>query len=201
MIPLSQSLGAATALRRLRAWLYRRGFGVSRRAHQQRRKGFERRNGAEEMGRTQEDWMSFLSAHGVRPEAGAVMVELAAGDGLVGSLGSWLEDEGKGARCFLWEHRLIPFRDAVRLRPLARVMNGRLTNWERADLPGKPWMVSSSCSRQTSLLWKAIRRGSIRPPWLVIWNPTARSVWWRRARRAGYRLRWVHANREYYQGP
>jgi hypothetical protein len=33
----------------------------------------------------------------------------------------------------------------------------------------------------------------------VIWNPTERSVWWRRARREGYRLRWVHHNREYYQ--
>jgi hypothetical protein len=30
---------------------------------------------------------------------------------------------------------------------------------------------------------------------LVILNPTERSVWLRRARREGYRLRWVHHNR------
>jgi len=186
-------------LRRLRGWFYRKAWGGSRNSHRQRRKGFERRCGAEEAGRTMEDWMAFLQRHGLGVPPQAVLVELAIGDGLIGSLSTWLEMQGKGIRSFLWEHRRFSIHDTVRQRPAARVSKSRLLNWRRVELPEKPWLVTSFCSRQTSRCWQAIRQGLIRPAWLVIWNPTERPVWWRRARREGYRLRWVHHNREYYQ--
>lgn len=186
-------------LRRLRGWFYRKAWGGSRNSHRQRRKGFERRCGAEEAGRTMEDWMAFLQRHGLVVPPQAVLVELAVGDGLIGSLSTWLEMQGKGIRSFLWEHRRFSIHDTVRQRPAARVSKSRLLDWRRVELPEKPWLVTSCCSRQTSRCWQAIRQGLIRPAWLVIWNPTERPVWWRRARREGYRLRWVHHNREYYQ--
>ena len=188
-------------LRRLRGYFYRRSWGGSRQAHQRRRKGFERRCGAEEQGHTMESWLRFLRDRGMKPARGAVVLELAAGDGRVGSLGAWFEGQEEGVTCFLWEHRAIPLRDAVRQRPAARVTEGRLLDWSLATLPAKPWIVISTCSRQTARVWQAVRRGEIHPAWVVVWNPTGRSAWWRRARRAGYRLRWVHANREYYRSP
>jgi len=199
MRPFEPPYALMSILRRSRGWFYRKTWGGSRNFHRQRRKGFERRGGAEEAGRTMEDWVAFLQLHGLVPPAQSVVVELAAGDGLIGSIGAWLEGQGTGVRCFLWDHRPFPIDDAVRQRPGARVAKSRLLDWRRADLPGKPWLVTSCCSRQTSRCWQAIRQGLIRPVWLVIWNPTERSVWWRRARRKGYRLRWVHHNREYYQ--
>jgi hypothetical protein len=199
MRPFDPPFALMLMIRRLRGWLYRRVWGGSRNSHRQRRKGFERRCGAEEQGRTMEHWVAFLRRHGLVPPDQAVLVELAAGDGLIGSIGVWLERQGTGVRCFLWEHRPLPIHDAVRQRSGARVTQGRLVDWRAAGLAVKPWLVTSGCSRQTAHCWQAIRQGLIRPHWLVIWNPTERPVWWRRARREGYRLRWVHHNREYYQ--
>jgi len=139
--------------------------------------------------------MAFWRQQGRGP-AGPVLVELAAGDGLVGSPGVWLESEG--VRCFLWEHREIPRREAKRQRPAARVEAGRLLDWRKADLPAEPWLVSSACPRQSARVWQAIREKLIRPAWVVIGNPSGRPVWWLRARQAGYRLAWVYENREYF---
>jgi len=199
MRPFEPPCALMPMLRRLRGWFYRRAWGESRNSHRQRRKGFERRCGAEEAGRTMEDWVAFLRGHGLVVPAQAVLVELAAGDGLIGSIGAWLEGQGTGVRCFLWEHRPFPIDEACRQRPSARVTKGRLVDWRVAELPEKPWLVTSCCSRQTSRCWQSIRQGLIHPAWMVVWNPTERPVWWRRARREGYRLRWVHHNREYYQ--
>ena len=148
-----------------------------------------------------ESWLRFLRGRGMTAAPGAVVVELAVGDGLVGSLGAWLEGQNPEVRCFAWEHRAIPLREASLQRPTARVTAGRLLDWNLGELPAKPWLVNSSCNQQTARVWRAVHQGQIHPAWVVVWNPTGRSVWWRRARRAGYRLRWVHANREYYQSP
>jgi len=188
MRPFQPFSSLPSPLRRLRGWFYRKGWGGSRQAHQRRRKGFERRCGAEEQGYTMESWLRFIRGRGMTAAPGAVVVELAVGDGLVGSLGAWLEGQNPEVRCFAWEHRAI-----------AWVTEGRLTDWSLATLPARPWIVTSSCSRQTARVWQAVRSGEIHPAWVVVWNPTGRSAWWRRARRVGYRLCWVHANREYYQ--
>jgi len=199
MIPFLFRCDLSRILRGIRGWWYRQTPGLSRRAHGQRRKGFERPCGAENHAHTQQMWVEFLGQHGLIMDPGAVIVELAAGDGVTGSLGVWLEDRSHGARCFLWEHRPVACEESVRLRPAARVWAGRLTEWRRADLPDRPWLVSSGCSRQSAAIWRAIRQKVIRPGWLILWNPSGRPVWWRRARQVGYRLRWVHHHREYYR--
>jgi len=199
MRPFEPFSGVKPWLRRVRGWFYRRSCGSSRGTHRRRRSGFERKSGAEEAGHTLEAWVHFLVRHGLAAPPAAVVVELAAGDGLVGSLGAWLEKENAGIRCFLWEHRSIPLGEARRNRSAARVMEGRLLDWSLAELPSAPWLVTSFCGRQTSCLWRAIGQAALRPAWVVVWNPSGRPVWWRRARQSGYRLQWVHHNREYYR--
>jgi hypothetical protein len=198
MTPFWKTFFWGGLLRKVRGWIYRHWPGSSREAHFRRRKGSERFRDAEKHAFTQESWVGYLRKHSILGEKNCVIVELAAGDGLVGSLGVWLEEKSRGVECYLWEHREIPFQEALRRRPTAGVRAGRLLDWGTTTFPNSPWLVTSRCARQSRQLWRAVGANIIQPKWVVIWNPSGRGVWWHRARQTGYQLYWMQQNYEYY---
>jgi len=132
------------------------------------------------------------------PEDPLVCLEIAPGDGLVGSYGNWLET-GFGWRCLAWEARPAAFAQLQRNRP-GTLCFPKSWTWPR-DLAssGRPGLVTSRSHRQSSALCKAISGGKIRPSLVGLWNPSERAVWWRRLAACRYRLAVVHERMEFYR--
>ena len=127
-------------MRRIRAWLYRRlPFGVKA-FHLKRRAGYERRWNLELEGFTQEGFFRILNQRVLRGLQPGVFLELVAGDGLVGSLGLWLERLKQGWSVQAWEHRAWPALSFQKNRPSTLLHQARLTSWafEEMSLPMPP---------------------------------------------------------------
>lgn len=184
--------------RNLRAWFYRYLPPVLPAWHLKRKAGFERRWGLETAGFTKEDFFRILQENlldGIRP---GLWVELQVGDGLVGSLGVWLE-QAEGWKVEAWEHREWPARSFRKNRPSTHFHQERLTSWKLPGAPQSPVGVTTRGVRESAGLCRAIRESLIRPVVLGIWNPTRRSLWERRLRREGFRLELVWQNLEIYR--
>jgi len=185
-------------IRSWRAFWYRRLPRWGGSWHEKRLAGFERRWDLEGEGFTKQGFFRIFQNHllqGVRPGR---MVELAAGDGLVGSLGVWMEPV-EGWRVEAWEHRPIPQRSIRQHRPQTQLHAGRLTNWPREQAAGNPVGITTRAAREAAGVCRAIREGLIRPAFLGIWNPSRRPLWERRLRKEGYRLEMVYHRMEFYR--
>jgi len=182
----------------LRAWLYRRLPAGVPRWHLKRRAGYERRWNLETAGFTKEGFFKILQTRllaGTRP---GVWVELQAGDGLVGSLGVWLE---KGGKWIVegWEHREWPARSFRKHRPRTALRTERLTSWKTARKLQNPSGVTTRGVREAAGVCRAIREEKVRPLILGIWNPGRKAVWESRLRPCGYRLELVYERMEFYR--
>lgn len=186
-------------LRFMRGWVYRHyppgmGWGFRKKLS-----GFERRWNLEVRGFTKEGFFRvFCDRLGVGQAPGQ-LVELVAGDGLVGSLGLWLEMEKLGWGVVAWEHRPQVLRRLRKNRPGTEIVEGRLTCWEVGERRPEISAVTTRGAREAAGLCRAIHRGIIQPRWLGIWNPTRRPVWYQRLHREGYRLELVWQNLEFYR--
>lgn len=170
-------------LRSLRGWGYRTYPGWESGAHRRRLAGHGRRWDAEEEGRTWEGFCRLVWHKLLDQWKGALIFELAAGDGLVGSLGRWLEkNQGWKAEC--WETRAVPSAQLRRLRPMSSLHSGKI----EPAISEKPSVVVSRSSRTNTILWKAIRDGSWNPELVGLWNRSGRDLWFRRMSGLGYRL-------------
>jgi len=185
-------------MRRLRAWFYRRLPSFAGIWHRKRRSGYERRWNLEKEGFTKEGFFQIFSTRFGLGKAPGLLVELAAGDGLVGSLGLWLEEAKLGWKVCAWEHRPEVLRQLRKNRPATEIREGRLTCWKGVNLPPQVLAVTTRGAREAAGLCRAIRQETIRPRWLGIWNPSQRPVWHQRLRREGYRLKLVWQNLEFY---
>jgi len=185
-------------LRRFRGFIYRRWPGVTREAHRKRMAGYARRWDCEREGFTQEGFLRIMRGRLIYPEDPTSCLELAVGDGLVGSYGNWLESR-LGWKCVAWESRPAAFAQLQRNRPGTLCFPGSWA-WPR-DLASsdRPGLVTSRSQRQSSALCKAISGGKIRPSIVGLWNPSARAVWWRRLEACRYRLAVVHERMEFYR--
>ena len=186
-------------IRAWRAFWYRRLPRWGGNWHQKRRAGFERRWDLEGEGFTKEGFFRIFQRHllkGVRP---GWMVELAAGDGLVGSLGVRME-QVDGWKVAAWEHRPIPQRSIGQHRPKTERHAGRLTDWSREQAAENPMGITTRGVREAAGVCRAIRQGLIRPAFLGIWNPSRRPLWEQRLRREGYRLEMVYHRMEFFSG-
>lgn len=134
----------------------------------------------------------------LRPADPQVCLEMAAGDGLVGSYGHWLESR-LGWRCMAWESRPAAFAQLQRNRPASVCFGGPWTGPGEADLSDRPGLITCRSHRQSSALCKAISGGRIRPSVVALWNPSERPVWWRRLAACRYRLVLVHERMEFYR--
>ena len=185
-------------LRLFRGWLYRRYPAVSRGWYRKKLAGYERRWGLEDYGFTKEGFFRVFHEKFLRGNRSGRVYELAAGDGLVGSLGVWLEELGVGWSVEAWEHRPFPLSSIHKQRPRTQIHEGRLISWSaeerKKDLVG----VTTRGSREATGVCREIRAGQIWPQWVGLWNPTMRSAWFHRMRSAGYQLVLVYQRMEFY---
>lgn len=184
--------------RSLRAWLYRRLPHQFSGWHLKRLAGYERRYGLETEGFTKAGFFGIFQRKILRGLRPGKFIELAVGDGLVGSLGAYLEDLA-GWNVESWEHRPIPACSIRQHRPRTQLRIGRLTDWSQQDAVIQPEGITTRGVREAAGVCRAIRQGMIRPKFLGIWNPTQRSLWEWRLRREGYRLEIVYHRMDFYR--
>ena len=186
------------SLRLFRGWLYRQYPAVSRTWYRKKLAGYERRWGLEDQGFTKEGFFKVFQKRVLRDVKVGRVYELVAGDGLVGSLGVWLEELSGGWSVEAWEHRAFPFSAIQKQRPGTQIHEERLTRWSakerKKDLVG----ITTRGVRETAGLCREIRDGQIWPQWVGLWNPTMRPTWFYRMRSAGYQLVLVYQRMEFY---
>jgi len=186
-------------LRNLRGWLYRRLPSSCPSFHRKRLTGFERRWNLETEGFTQAGFFRIFRKHFLAGRPVGCLFELAAADGLIGSLGCWMEDSACGWQAQAWEHRPFPLRSLRQNRPQTLIHGTRLTVWAEEDRAVQPSAVTTRGAREAAGVCRAIFRKEIQPGWVGIWNPTQRPIWSRRLRALGYRLELVYQRMEFYR--
>lgn len=187
-----------SAIRAARGFFYRRLPDGVVRFWPKRLAGFERRWGLESAGTTAEGFFAILKKKMLGRVVPGTFLELSAGDGLVGSLGAWLEKEASGWRVEGRDPRPFPGLCYRKNRPHANFQAGKLTTWPHGEKGPGPVGITCRSSREASGVCRAIREGRIRPGFLGLWNPTRRIVWNRRLSRVGYRLAVVKDRMEFY---
>jgi len=186
-------------IRSCRGWLYRRlpSWGII--CHRRKLAGYERKWGLERAGFTKEGFFRILQKNMMVKIRIGDFYELMVGDGLVGSLGTWLERERGEWRVKAWEHRPHPLAALCKNRPRTKIYGDRLTNWTVKEASASLAGVTSRGARESSGICREIRRGRIRPNLVGIWNPTRRPVWMNRLVREEYRLEIVYERMEFYR--
>ncbi len=187
-----------TSLRVFRGWLYRWYPATSRSWYRKKVAGYERRWGLEDRGFTKEGFFRVFGEKFFNGKKSGRVYELVAGDGLVGSLGVWLEGLGEGWRIEAWEHRPFPLLSFKKNRPAARIHERRLTRWSAKERTKDLVGMTTRGSREATAVCREIRTGQIRPEWIGFWNPTMRPAWFHRMRSEGYQLEVVYQRMEFY---
>jgi len=194
---MSNTLAWNQLIRSYRGWLYRRAPSWSTKWHRKKLGGYERRWGLEEEGFTKDGFFRIFQRRVLNRCRPGSFYELMTGDGLVGSLGVWLEGKD-GWRVEAWEHRPAPIASLRRNRPTTEVHEERLASWSanerKKDLVG----ITTRGAREATSVCREIRAGHIRPYFVGIWNPTMRPAWFHRMRSAGYQLELVYQRMEFY---
>ena len=183
-----------TGIRRFRGWIYRRWPRFCPGGHRKRMVGYARRWGLEERGQTWEGLCQLVWEKVLLGKTGGKVVELSAGDGLVGSLGRWLE-ENHGWHTECEEIRAIPFRDLQKNRAKAFCCS-RIENLLNGGVPD---VITSRSSRGATWLLQRMKATGKRPGLLGIWNRSGRPLWAVRLARMGYRPVLAHDRMEFYQ--
>ena len=187
-----------TSTRLFRGWLYRRYPALGSGWYRKKLVGYERRWGLEDHGFTKEGFFKVFHKRFLGGNKAGRAYELVAGDGLVGSLGVWLEGLGEGWKVEAWEHEAHPLAALRKNRLGTEIHEGRLTGWStnerKKDLVG----ITTRGSREATIVCREIRTGQIRPRWVGLWNPTMRPAWFHRMRSAGYQLVLVYQRMEFY---
>jgi hypothetical protein len=192
-------LKVSNRLRNLRGRFYRLIPAGNRRIFIKKLTGFERRWKMESVGFTKEGFFGILHEKLGLTRRKGQLVELGAGDGLVGSLGFWLETRVKGWKVMAWEHRPHVFEHLRQNRPDTEIHKGRLVDWMGNFHGNPPTAITTRGAREASGVCRAIRKKLIRPDWLGIWNPSRRPVWFRRLNKQRYRMELVWHNMEFYR--
>jgi len=187
-----------SALRFLRGCFYRRYPASSRGWYHKKLAGYERRWGLEEYGFTKEGFFKVFQKRVLRDVEVGRVYELVAGDGLVGSLGVWLEGLGKGWGVEAWEHRPSALLSLKKARLETEILEGRLTRWSAGERKKDLIGITTRGSREATGVCREIRTNQIRPQWVGLWNPTTRPTWFHRMRSAGYQLVLVYQRMELY---
>ncbi|NCY21869.1 hypothetical protein EBX31_07925 [bacterium] len=193
-----KGLKASCFARKARGWLYRRYPAWNKALFRKKSAGYERRWNLEEDGFTKEGFFRIFQKRVLSKIRPGKMYELGAGDGLVGSLGIWLENSAMGWEVEAWEHRAMAASCFARNRPRTPLHRHRLTAWSDAERGPDPVVITTHGCREASALHRVIRYQGIRPQLLGIWNPTCRPVWFHRFSRRGYQLCLVWHRTEFY---
>lgn len=195
----NKSLSWNQLTRNCRGWLYRRLPLWNGKCYRKKLTGYERRWGLEQGGLTKEGFFRILQNNIIATVQVGDFYELVVGDGLVGSLGAWLERERGEWRVKAWEHRPHPLAALCKNRPGTEIHGDRMTNWTEKETDASLAGVTSRGVRESAAICREIRKGRIRPNLVGIWNPTRRPVWIHRLARAGYQLEIVYDRMEFYR--
>jgi len=187
-----------SALRLLRGWLYRRYLSFYPEWHRKKLAGYERRWGLEEHGFTKEGFFRIFQKSFLMGNKPGRVYELVAGDGLVGSLGIWLEGLEQGWKVEAWEHEAHPLASLRKNRLRTEIYEGRLTRWSAKERKKDLHGITIRGAREAAGVCREIRAGQIRPQWVGLWNPSMRSAWFHRMRSTGYQLVLVYQRMEFY---
>jgi len=187
------------ALRLLRGWFYRRYPAISGGWYRKKLAGYERRWGLEDHGFTKEGFFRVFHEKLLRGKRPGRVYELVAGDGLVGSLGVWVQGLGEGWNVEAWEHRPIPLFSLKKARLEAEIHGERLTRWSAKERKKDLLGITTRGSREATGVCREIRTRQIRPKWVGLWNPTMRPAWFQRMRSEGYQLELVYQRMEFYR--
>lgn len=181
-------------IRSFRGWIYRHWPTFLPRAHHNRMIGYRRRWGLEDRGWTQEGFCQVAWEKLLKQKRGGSILELAAGDGLVGSLGRWLEEHhGWKAQCE--EQAVVPYRQLKTNRPRATTMQ-----YAESLFFTKSWdAFTSRSSLRSALFLRVMRVNGYRPGLVGIWNRSGRPSWAKRLERMGYRPVLCQDRMEFYQ--
>ena len=194
---MSNALTWSQLVRSCRGWLYRRVPSWSTKWHRKRLAGYERRWELEEEGFTKEGFFRIFQRRVLNRCRPGSFYELMTGDGLVGSLGVWLEGKD-GWKVEAWEHRPAPIASLRRNRPTTEVHECRLTIWSAAERERGVVGITTRGAKEAAGVCRGIRTGHIRPYFVGIWNPTMRTAWFHRMGGAGYQLVLVYQRMEFY---
>lgn len=186
-------------VRSIRGWIYRRFPCWNDSLYKKKRAGYERRWNLEYEGFTKEGFFRIFWNRFCSKNQGGGLLELVAGDGLVGSLGVWLESTESDWQVQAWEHRPLVLRQLRWNRPRTDIREGRLTKWPAVEVGMLYAAITTRGAREASGVCRGIRRGVLRPPWIGIWNPRCCAVWCQRLRREGYWLEMVWHQIEFYR--
>lgn len=186
-------------VRSMRGWFYRRLPAWNRGLFQKKIAGYERRWSLETHGFTKQGFMEVFRRKMLVGLPGGLFFELQAGDGLVGSLGHWLEKENPAWRVEAWEHRRIPAGVFSARRPQSVLHPVRKTKWIAGELNEFPAGITIRGSREASAVCRGLREGTLRPRWVGIWNPRRHPIWFYRMKKAGFRLELVYERMEFYR--
>jgi len=195
----NKSLSWNQLIRNCRGCLYRRLPLWNGKWYRKKLAGYERRWGLEQGGLTKEGFFRILQNQIIATVQIGDFYELVVGDGLVGSLGTWLERERGEWRVKAWEHRPHPLAAFSKNRPGTQIHGQRLTLWSEKEKKCNPTGITSRGSRESTAICREIRNGHIRPSFVGIWNPTRRPVWIHRLAREGYQLEIVYDRMEFYR--
>jgi len=188
-----------SALRFVRGWFYRRYPAGSRGWYRKKLAGYERRWGLEEHGFTREGFFRVFQKSFLMGYKPGRVYELVAGDGLVGSLGIWLEGLEQGWKVEAWEHEAHPLASLRKNRLRTEIYEGRLTRWSAKERKKDLHGITIRGAREATGVCREIRTRQIRPQWVGLWNPTMRPAWFQRMRSAGYQLVLVYQRMEFYR--
>jgi hypothetical protein len=153
----------------------------------------------EQEGFTKEGFFRIFRAYFLKGNRSGRVYELVAGDGLVGSLGVWLEGLGDGWSVEAWEHRPFSLRSFIKYRFQTKIHERRLINWSANERKNDLVGITTRGSREATGVCREICAGQIRPQWVGLWNPTMRPTWFHRMRSAGYQLVLVYQRMEFYR--
>ena len=181
-----------------RGWLYRMLPSWSATWHRKRLAGCERRWGLEQEGFTKEEFVRIFKREFLSRCQPGLFYELVTGDGLVGSLGVWLEGKD-GWKVEAWEHRPSPIALFKKNRPTTKIHECRLTVWSAEEREGGVVGITTRGVEEAAGVCREIRKSRVRPYFVGIWNPTQRPVWIHRLGQEGYQLEIVYANIEFYR--
>ena len=185
-------------IRSCRGWLYRRLPLRSRAWYRKRLAGYERRWGLEKEGFTKEGFLRIFQRRVLSRCRPGLFYEMVTGDGLVGSLGVWLEGLGEEWTVEAWEHRPYPLAAFRKNRPRTEIHGGRLTSWSEKERKAGVVGITTRGAREASGVCREIRKRGIRPYFVGIWNPTMRPIWSKRMEGSGYNLALVYQRMEIY---
>lgn len=183
-------------LRKSRGWLYRRLPEAFLGFHRLRVAGFNRRWDIENCGWTQECFSKVCWENMLEGKSGGRALELSPGDGLVGSLGRWLESHA-GWEVEGWEERVLPRAQLGEFRPQMHLLSSH-GEWQKTWDSQVPDLVTSRTHRTNALLCRFLRGVNRRPRWVGVWNRSGRGLWAARLGALGYRLELCQDRMEFF---